>query len=194
MVLNLAKATTKNPLMDTVGLVGRCPAVTLSTGRFNLCCRVLGSSVNALLCRQKPNSSMGKDVSQFEAPLSLASSIALLLVLDREGFRFSAACAACWRLCWWTVDFAVRWSARHWYVTINFTRGSDIIPDAMHSDSQYVAGFRKPRPLSLVGRAKSSRSVSLGGGFPVSVGINSVLITFSRCWKWLLRFGRMRDR
>lgn len=69
------------------------------------------ASVNALLCRQKPNSSMGKDVSQFEAPLSLASSIALLLVLDREGFRFSAACAACWRLCWRTVDFAVSWSA-----------------------------------------------------------------------------------
>ena len=53
----------------------------------------------APLCRQNPNSSMGKDVSQFEAPLSLASSIALLLVLDRESFRFSAACAACWRLC-----------------------------------------------------------------------------------------------
>ena len=35
---------------------------------------------------------------------------------------------------------------------------------------------------------------SLGGGFPVNVRINSVLITFSRCWKWLLRFDRMRDK
>ena len=46
MVLNLAKGTTKNPLMDTVGLVGRCPAVTLSTGRFNLRCRVLYTQNN----------------------------------------------------------------------------------------------------------------------------------------------------
>ena len=69
------------------------------------------ASVKVLLCRQKPNSLMGKDVNQFEVPLSLASSIALLLVLDREGFRFSAACAACWRLCWRAVDFAVSWSA-----------------------------------------------------------------------------------
>ena len=48
----------------------------------------------------------------------------------------------------------------------------------MHSDSQYIAGLRKPRPPSLAGRAKSLRSVSLGGGFLVSVGMNSVLITF----------------
>ena len=31
-------------------------------------------------------------------------------------------------------------------------------------------------------------------GIPVSVGMNYVLITFSRCWKWLLRFGRMWDK
>ena len=57
------------------------------------------ASVKAPLCRQNPNSSMGKDFSQFEAPLSLASSIAIHVVLDREGFRFSAAFAAYWRLC-----------------------------------------------------------------------------------------------
>ena len=79
-------------------------------------------------------------------------------------------------------------------VTISFTRGSDIILDGMHSDSQFAAGLRKPRPPSLAGRAKSSRSISLGGGFPVSVEMSSVLITFSRCWKWLLRCGRMQDK
>ena len=57
------------------------------------------ASVKVPLCRQNPNSLMCKDVSQFEAALSLASSITLLLVLDRDSLRFSAACAACWCLC-----------------------------------------------------------------------------------------------
>ena len=41
-------------------------------------------SVKVPLCRQNPNYSMCRIVSQFEAALSLASSIILLLVLDRR--------------------------------------------------------------------------------------------------------------
>ena len=35
------------------------------------------ASLNAPLCRQNPNSSMGREVNQFEAPFSLASSMVL---------------------------------------------------------------------------------------------------------------------
>ena len=55
------------------------------------------ASMKAPLCRQNPNSSIGRDVSQFEAPLSLASYIALL-ELERAGFTSSADCAANWHL------------------------------------------------------------------------------------------------
>ena len=51
------------------------------------------ASVKAPTCRQNPYSSIGRDVSQVEAPLSLASSIALLVVLERI-FASPAACAA----------------------------------------------------------------------------------------------------
>ena len=158
------------------------------------------ASVKAPLCREKPNSSIGKAVSQFEAPLSLARSIALLLVTERVGFRCSAACAACWRLCWRIVDLAVIWSARHSYryssccLTINFTRGSEINFEAEYSRLQFLAGLRRPKPPSLAGRAKSSRSESWGGGVPVRVGMNSDLMVFSRSSKWLLRLGWVRDK
>ncbi len=37
----------------------------------------------------------------------------------------------------------------------------------------------RPRPPNLVGRAKISLSVSLGGGLPVMVGMNTVRRMFS---------------
>ena len=53
------------------------------------------ASLNAPLCKQKPNSSMGREVSQFEAPFSLASSMARLLEVERWAFRSSTASEAC---------------------------------------------------------------------------------------------------
>ena len=50
------------------------------------------ASVKSSLCRQN------REVRQFEAPLSLANSIALVLVLEWVGFTSSATCAASWHL------------------------------------------------------------------------------------------------
>ena len=47
---------------------------------------------------------------------------------------------------------------------------------------------------SLSEGKKLTIRVIAGGGFLVNVGMNSVLIVSSRCWKWLLRFGRMRNK
>ena len=59
--------------------------------------------------------------------------------------------------------------------------GSEIDFVAEYSTSQFLAGMWKSNPPILAGRAKSSQSELLGGEVPVSVGMNSDLITFSRC-------------
>jgi len=55
------------------------------------------------------------------------------------------------------------YSAR--FSKINFTSGSEISLEAEYSELENLAGLRRPNPPSLAGRAKRSRSWSLGGGF-----------------------------
>ena len=71
--------------------------------------------LNAPLCSQKLNSSMGKEVSQFEAPFSPASSMAFLQGAGYLFFSTSADFEACSRLCCWTSCLAVIWASKHSY-------------------------------------------------------------------------------
>ena len=128
------------------------------------------ASLNAPLCRQKPNSSMGKEVSQIEAPFSLASSMAFLPGAGNLFFSTSANLEACSCRCCWTVRLAVIWASKHSYeyscrcLRICSTRGPHISLEAAYSKSEVATGLRKPRPPKIAGSAKRSLLKSLGGG------------------------------
>ena len=144
------------------------------------------ASLNAPLCRQKPNSSMGKEVSQFDAPFSLASSMAFLPGAGSLFFSTSADFKACLRRCCWTADLAVIWASKHLYEyscrcsRICSTRGPHICLEAVYSMSEVATGLRKPSPPNLACSAKRSLLRSLGGGWPVRDGISLDLMIFSR--------------
>ena len=57
-----------------------------------------------------------------------------------------------------------------------------------------TVGLANAIPPSLAGRARRLRSMSFGGGLPVSAGINLVLITASRGLRQWPRFGIVRVR
>ena len=69
------------------------------------------ASQKALLWRENPNSSIGSEVSQLEAPFSPASSIALVSGVGRVCFRLVAAEVACCRFSLWISALAVAASA-----------------------------------------------------------------------------------
>ena len=52
--------------------------------------------------------------------------------------------------------------------------------EAENCRSHCFAGLSRPKPPDLAGRAKTSLSVSLGGGLPVMAGMKSVRRMFSR--------------
>ena len=70
--------------------------------------------------------------------------------------------------------------------------GPDIFGEAENSsDDRFVVPF-KPRPQKRVGRQNSLCSMSLGGGFPVTAGINLHLIASSRGCSNILISGVVR--
>jgi len=72
------------------------------------------ASTKASLCRQKPCSLMGRDVSQLEAPGWLARSMALDRAEDNCGRRVDAVCVTCSRRSRLMLRLAVIWSAYTW--------------------------------------------------------------------------------
>ena len=52
--------------------------------------------------------------------------------------------------------------------------------EARCSEDERVVGLTMPRPPSLTGRARSSRTVSLGGALPVRAGISRERMQSSR--------------
>ena len=71
------------------------------------------ASLNAPLSRQKPNSSMGKEVSQFEAHFSLDSSMDFLPGARNLFFSTPADFEAHSCHCCWTACLAVIWTSKH---------------------------------------------------------------------------------
>ena len=63
-----------------------------------------------------------------------------------------------------------------------------------NSVSAVCAGLTRAIPPSLAGRAKSSHSVSFGGGLPVSAGISLVLMITSRGKRIWSMLGMVRVR
>ena len=57
-----------------------------------------------------------------------------------------------------------------------------ILMEERCSASVALVGFTSAMPPSLAGRAKRSRSVSLGGGLPVSAGISLDCFKWHRTW------------
>lgn len=73
-------------------------------------------------------------------------------------------------------------------------RGPEMDCEAENSKSHCFVGMRRPRPPSLAGNANMSLSVSLGGGLPVTVGMKTVRMMFSKGLRWILMSGEVRDR
>ena len=96
--------------------------------------------------------------------------------------------------CWWTVFFAVFWASmqlkgysKHWFL-IRLLRGEEIDLEALNSWVDCVVGLMMPRPPSLGGKLRRSRSRSFGGDFPVRGGIKFERMHFSsgRSWSSIL--------
>ena len=118
--------------------------------------------------------------------LSLARSSVLVLVGVRRCLISSAARVDCSLRSCLTADLADNWASMYPKDYSGFCSRMDSISglemewEAENCRSHCFAGLLRPRPPNLVGRAKISLSVSLGGGLPVMVGMNTVRRMFFR--------------
>jgi len=140
-------------------------------------------SLKAALCKAKLCSSMGSAVNQVEAPFSWESSKehgVVWLCWNSFASSFCFVHLVCWilllMLCW------TEWQLPNWWswLMIRSTSGALIYCEAACCSFAEAAGFVKPKPPSHAGSANISRICSPGGGCPVSAGIKSEWIAFSR--------------
>ncbi len=71
------------------------------------------ASTKAPLCRLKPNSEIGSEVSQLEAPLSLARLSVLVVAVVRRCLISSAARVDCSLRCCLMANLADNWASMH---------------------------------------------------------------------------------
>ena len=147
------------------------------------------ASRKALLCRVNPNSATGRAVSQLEAPFSWASSIERCSELPSVTGRQIpvVVTASCYGFLLWPP-----------FVLLGLQRdilGSFLRLGASERSNELFRGhgLLTPIPPSLTGRAKRSRSASLGGGRPVRIGMSFVRRVSSIGFRRLPMFGVVRD-
>ena len=133
-------------------------------------CNVVPGSRKAPLCRLKPNSRIGRVVSQVEAPFSWARSMDLCKEVGSDCFSLSASCLL-WShfslrtsfldLIWVSV---ISWESSRLCSMTAFLRGSVILVEAENSASAVDIGFVSAMPPSLAGRDKPEVSQVVTGG------------------------------
>ncbi len=81
------------------------------------------------------------------------------------------------------VEFWLIWEARHSYrlfCNIRSFSGPEIAVDEENSRSHCPSRLHKPKPPNRADKANMFLSVSLDGGLPVTVGMKTVRMMFSR--------------
>ena len=158
------------------------------------------ASLKAPLWREKPNSSRGREVSQLEAPFSCARSMARWRGAEMVALSVVAELFAHLQFYLWAALLAWIWASRHWkgysasWLRMRSFRGADTSTEARYSVFGRSVGLTIPRPPSLTGNARSSRSESFGGGLPVKAGISRWRMQSSRSCSRGLMYGIVLDR